>query len=92
MRFYEQNIDKKDLETNYNLSQESSHHFSKVLRGKIDQRICLFSGRGGQFFAKVKKIDRNCVTAYVESFDENDNLPRFSQSLAFAMTNNQKTK
>ena len=58
MRFYEPNIDEEHLGSVYVLNEENSHHFSKVLRGKVGQSVQLFSGRGGEFSATVGEISK----------------------------------
>lgn len=54
------------------LPDEASSHIARVLRMKLDQRIILFNGQGGEYLAVINNIQRNRVTVQIESFNDKD--------------------
>jgi len=51
------------------LPPEPAHHVARVLRLKPGQSLTLFNGRGGQYAATIRAVDRNRVTVRIEAHE-----------------------
>ncbi len=58
------------LETgmNVDLPEDAAHYVRTVLRLKKEQKITLFNGNGGEYFAQFTLVSKKMVTVHVESF------------------------
>jgi 16S rRNA (uracil1498-N3)-methyltransferase len=59
-------------QTTLRLDEKASHHVARVLRSKINDSLTLFNGQGGEYFAKIIKIDKKYVTLDVIEFVERE--------------------
>jgi 16S rRNA (uracil1498-N3)-methyltransferase len=68
-RFYAPNLQKNALDAG------ESHHFLRVLRGKIGDRITVFDGKGREMHAEVTEISRDAVKFRAISEQKTPPLP-----------------
>jgi len=52
------------------LNLAAGHHASRVLRLKIGDSITVFNGRGGEFRAHIKNIQKTSTSIIVDQFDD----------------------
>ncbi len=90
MRFYEPTINKDVLKTTIGLSQDNSHHFSRVLRGKPGDEVILFNGKEGEFIGHVTIIENRQVFVNVASYNNQNRTPQRQQHLVVALCSRQK--
>lgn len=53
-----------------NLDERASHHLARVLRAKINEKIVIFNGEGGEFTAVITAIGKKAVTVQLLDFIE----------------------
>lgn len=51
------------------LNEQSSHHLSRVLRAALQDEVTIFNGEGGEYLARISKIDKKSVTLEVGEFN-----------------------
>lgn len=90
MRFYEPSINKDALNTVVQLSQDNSHHFSRVLRGKSGDQVILFNGKEGEFVGDVTIVENRQVFVNVASYNNQNRTPLRQQHLVVALCSKQK--
>lgn len=90
MRFYEPGIDNACVGMVMALSGKNSHHFSAVLRGRLGEKLEIFSGQGGYFSAVVEKIERKKVWVKIYEYHDESSDIIIPKVLAISMTGNQK--
>jgi len=54
-------VDQNDMSESATLTEAEAHHFLHVMRGKVDDQITLFDGRGNEFEAIVTSVTRRQV-------------------------------
>lgn len=54
------------------LGDDATQHI-RVLRLKVDSKITLFNGQGGEFNATLIDVQKRSCTVHIESFNETDN-------------------
>lgn len=81
-RFYQaSNISvSEDLE----LSVENHRHAIQVLRLKMDEKLILFNGKGGEYLATLNRIDKRKSQVHIESFNPVDRESPLHITLALA--------
>ena len=72
------------------LSSENSHHFSRVLRGRIGQCVRLFNGLGGAFSAEVSQVSKYETMVQVQAFLEENPGPVVPIELVVGITDKRK--
>ena len=90
MRFYESEINTQDQGSVYVLSNENSHHFSRVLRGKVGNTVYLCNGRKEEYVAEVVAIDKKKVQVRVKTCRQESRGPEIPLILVVALCNKQK--
>ena len=90
MRFYEPKLTQADLGREFVLSSENSHHFSRVLRGRIGQCVRLFNGLGGAFSAEVSQVTKYETMVQVQAFLEENPGPVVPIELVVGITDKRK--
>ena len=90
MRFYEPEISAQYLGAVYVLSNENSHHFSRVLRGRIGKTVYLCNGRKEEYIAEVMAIGQKKVQVRVQACKQESRGPDIPLILVVALCNKQK--
>jgi len=67
------------------LSAENHRHAIQVLRLKVEEKLIIFDGRGGEYLAKIKDFDKRSSSVQLESFIEISRESPLATSLNLAM-------
>lgn len=80
------------LKTNHELqlNESASHHLSRVLRAKINDEIILFNGEGGEYTAKILRIDKKNITVLVGEFNSREAESSLNLILAQGISRGEK--
>lgn len=54
--------------TTVSLEEKGSHHLARVLRAKVGDMVTLFNGKGGEYTAIIKQIDKKHVLVDITQF------------------------
>lgn len=57
------------LNTTIRLDDKASHHIARVLRAKINDKITVFNGEGGEYHGVITNIDKKGVDVVLSAFD-----------------------
>jgi 16S rRNA (uracil1498-N3)-methyltransferase len=68
------------------LPEDAFRHWVQVLRARLGERVLLFNGRGGEYTATLKELNRRDATVLVESFAEVDRESALQLMLAQAVS------
>lgn len=60
------------VNTTLRLSENASHHLARVLRASVNDEIILFNGKGGEFTAVIKKIEKKFIEVEINAFSDRD--------------------
>ena len=60
------------LNTEIELPEEAAHHFIKVLRARVGDKVCLFNGEGGEYHGQLSRADKRHAYVTLEQFIENN--------------------
>ena len=82
----------QELEINQNLSlpEELHRHAIQVLRGKIDDLLILFNGRGGEYLAHFSEVEKRKSSVLITSFDPIDRESPLDIRLVLALIKSDK--
>lgn len=72
------------------LEEAPSHHLSKVLRMQPGRELSLFNGRGGEFRASIREINKRHVEVSVGDFCADDRQSPLSLELAIGLSRGER--
>lgn len=72
------------------LNLAAGHHASRVLRLKIGDSITVFTGRGGEFQAHIKSIQKTSTSIIIDQFDDIERESPLTITLIQALCANDK--
>lgn len=72
------------------LTPGAVHHLQKVLRSKLGDKIIVFNGEGGEYIARIQKVDKRGIIVELETFNAEDRQSAFDIHLFQALVSNEK--
>jgi len=68
------------------LSRETSHYLSRVLRLPLDTSLRIFNGQGGEYLARISDASKNAMSLAVGEFDATNNSSPLHIHLGIAIS------